>query len=111
MDPVLAVVIGLVVVVGAAGAWWLLRRRTPAPAEDEWELPPEETASPQPLGPQLLDRNALLHRNRVLDPTKWDNTPDGPDSSTAAADEPDDLPRVLDRDYLERRQRPQPSDD
>lgn len=75
MDPVLAIV-GLAVL-AAAVAWWFFRRRTRQPHEDEWTPPPEEFAAPsQDLGPQLLDREALLNRDRTLDPSKWDNTPD-----------------------------------
>jgi hypothetical protein len=97
MDPFVAVVV--LVVVAAAVGWWLLRHNRPAPVEDEWTLPPEtEPERPAPTvapAPQLLDRDALLNRNRRLDPSKWDNTPDGGDSDIEG-----DLPRFFDRNYL-----------
>ncbi len=108
MDQVL-VIAGLAVIVAVAAVWFL-RRRTQGPDEDEWALPPEVSPEQgQSTEPQLFDRNALMHRNRALDPTKWDNSPDGSEPMSEA--EPDDLPRVFDRDYLAKRQQPRPEDD
>lgn len=117
MDPFVLVV--LVVIVGGAAAWWFLRRRTPPPVEDEWTLPPLEasdqggsTARPIPgESLQPFDREALLRRDRSFDPTRWDNTPDASadaedDGWAATADPGEDLPRFFDRDYLQRRSRP-----
>jgi hypothetical protein len=66
-----------------------------------------------PPEPQVLDRDTVLGRNRVFDPTNWDDTPDG--SQEEGAEEPveeptdipigDDLPRFFDREYLERKNR------
>lgn len=108
----LLVVVLVLAVVAAVAVWWFRRRRTPPSGDDEeWMLPPEEAVhSPtEDVGPQFFDRGTLLHRNRVLDPSKWDNTPDG--STAAAADGdavPDDLPRFFDRDYLQQRNRNEP---
>ena len=71
-----------------------------------------------PPEPQVLDRNTVLGRNRVFDPTNWDNTPDGSeeDGPDQPEDEPDadpggeDLPRFFDREYLERKSRGEPTE-
>lgn len=102
----LLTVIGLALVVAVAG-WWLLRRRTPPPEEDEWTLPPEADAiNPGTVAasPPMLDRTMLLHDDRVLDPSKWDNTPDAnPDGTDDGGEE--DLPRFFDREYLRQQER------
>ena len=106
MDPLVAVV-GLAVV-ALAVAWFLLRRRTPPPQDDEWTLPPEaEAGMPGPgVGPPpALDREMLLHRDRVLDPSKWDNSPDAGEPDTDEEAGQDDLPRFFDREYLQQRER------
>ena len=99
---------GIVIVVAlAAGVlFWWLRRRAVAPVEDEWQLPAEQgdhapASTPEP---QILDRDAVLRRNRAFDPSNWDDTPDGAGASPAAA-EPGDLPTYFDREYLERKKR------
>ena len=105
MDPLFALV-GLALV-AAVAAWWFLRRRTPPVVEDEWELPP--AAAPRrpsvDAGPQVLDREAVLRRDRVLDPSKWDNTPDDGDHWATPEAEPGELPQFFDRDYLQQRAR------
>ena len=103
-------VVVLVIAVVAAAVWWFRRRRTPASVDEaEWMLPPEETVHTpnQDAGPQFFDRGTLLHRNRVLDPSKWDNTPDSIASGDGDA-VPDDLPRFFDREYLQQRNRKDP---
>ena len=86
------------------------------------------SAAPPPA--QVLDREALLGRDRTLDPSGWDDSPDPegtPDAdvppAAAAGDAQsgnavtgeaahaddlaaDDLPKYFDRSYLERRQEP-----
>ncbi len=55
----------------------------------------------------------MLGRNRVFDPTNWDDTPDGseedgpdaPDEEPVGGPVAEELPRFFDRDYLERKQR------
>jgi hypothetical protein len=56
----------------------------------------------------VLDRDALLHRDRTLDPSKWDNTPDGlvgtdPDVPGSVMDEASaDEPReVVDSSFID----------
>lgn len=99
MDPFVTVVV--VIAIGAAVGWWLLRRNRQAPVEDEWVLPPE-TGSRLPPAPtvQVFDRESLLRRDRSLDVSGWD---DSPDSGEVAEAEPADAPPVLDRDFLRRR--------
>ncbi len=101
MDPVITVVVALVAA-GTLAAWLLRRGRRRMVEEDEWSPPPEDTPgtwAAEPI-PQPFSREALLHRDRNLDPSKWDNTPD------AATDEAveGDLPRHFDRDDLRRRE-------
>lgn len=106
MDPLVAVV--GVVVVALVAAWFLFRRRTPPPQDDEWTLPPEAevgTPSPDAGPPPALDREMLLQRDRVLDPAKWDNSPDGSVLDPAEEADEDDLPRFFDREYLQQRER------
>ena len=101
----------IVIVLAAGGVFWWRRRRSAAPVEDEWQLPPEsnDQAHVSPPAPQILDRESVLRRSRVLDPSKWDDTPDGaPDGTGASAAgeaEPGALPTYFDRDYLERKKR------
>ncbi|HRA76807.1 MAG TPA: hypothetical protein PLE12_11295 [Propionicimonas sp.] len=129
MDPIIMVV--MVALAIGLGIWWWLRRRAPEPVEDEWTLPPERGARPAAPPPaQVLDREALLGRDRTLDPSGWDDSPDPegtPDAdvppAAAAGDAQsgnavtgeaahaddlaaDDLPKYFDRSYLERRQEP-----
>jgi hypothetical protein len=108
VDPVIFVV--MVALAIGLGIWWWLRRRTPEPVEDEWTLPPERGArAAAPLPEQVLDRDALLGRNRTLDTNAWDDSPD-PDGASdgdagpgargavppdAAADEPADAADAL----------------
>lgn len=49
----------------------------------------------------ILDREALLNRDRTFDPRNWDNTPDDP----AAGPVEGELPKTFDREYLERQAR------
>lgn len=101
MDPVITLLVALVAA-GALAAWLFRRGRRPVIEEDEWSLPPEDAPGPwaaDPI-PQTFDREALLHRDRNLDPSKWDNTPD---AATDEAGEPE-LPRHFDRDDLRRRE-------
>ncbi|MGB7963229.1 MAG: hypothetical protein WCF12_09785 [Propionicimonas sp.] len=104
MDPLFALV-GLVVVGAAAAAWWFLRRRRPSAVEEEWTLPPADAVRrpSRDVGPQILDRQAVLRRDRVLDPSKWDNTPDDGDGWETPEADPGDLPQFFDRDYLQQR--------
>lgn len=112
MDIVWLLLLGIATVFGVRQ---VLARRRPAPPEDEWVLPPEPgtpgipTTRPPypevPAGPPVLDREALLHRDRTLDPSKWDNSPDS-QSGTDVSD-PDagpvegELPSRVDRSFLE----------
>lgn len=105
------VVVLVLAVVAAAAVWWFRRRRNqPSEDEAEWILPPEEAvhAPSQDAGPQFFDRGTLLNRNRVLDPSKWDNTPDDSVASGDGDAVPDDLPRFFDREYLQQRSRKEP---
>lgn len=99
----------LLLVVGAAawGVWVFTQRRRPAPPEDVWVLPPETpTATRGPVVDaepafQVLDRDALVNRDRTLDPSRWDNTPDdlvGTDPDEVA----EQAPQHFDRAWLER---------
>ena len=99
MDPVVAAVVFLVIA-AAVVAWLVLRNRRNAVETGEWTLPPEDepTASPEPIR-QVLSREALVNPDRRLDPSKWDNSPDG-----AAEEVEGDLPTHFDREYLRRRQ-------
>lgn len=117
------VIIGVIVVTVAV---WLLRRsadrRRVEPPEDTWQLPnadgsaarPGAGAGWEPL--PVLDREALAHRDRTLDPSRWDNTPDDlvgtdpedPSAPTPDADAPADLPRHFDRSFLEGRAKERP---
>ena len=117
------VIIGIVVV---AVAVWLVRRsadrRRVEPPEDTWELPsadgsPAAARPPAPWDDPLpvLTREALLPRDRTLDPSKWDNTPDelvGTDPEDPSTPAPDadapDLPQFFDRSYLEGRTKERP---
>lgn len=100
MDPVLVVLVVLVVG-GLVAAWFVLRNRRTAPVDDEWTLPPEEEPAAPAGEPvrQVLTRESLVDPDRRLDPSKWDNSPDGMD-----ADVEGDLPTHFDREYLRRRQ-------
>jgi hypothetical protein len=101
MDPFVTVVV--VVAIGAAVGWWLLRRNRQAPVEDEWVLPPETGTRRLPPEPtaQVFDRESLLRRDRSLDVSGWDDSPDL--DGEAAEGQPKDAPPVLDRDFLRRR--------
>lgn len=114
----------LLVALGWAAKKFLDGRR-PAPPEDEWVLPPEpggpasvpRAGTPTPWATAsdpapfpVLDRDALVNRDRTLDVTKWDNSPDDlvgrdlDEPTDAAPEEPgDDLPRYFDRSWLEGR--------
>lgn len=109
------VVVALAGAVFLAGGRWFGRRRTEpgtdvppvrsAPEPDDDWMPVEEPLDrPQEMPPQALDRAMLLHRNRVLDPSAWDNTPD---ATRPATDEGEGAvpPAILDRDFLRSRQR------
>ncbi len=58
--------------------------------------------------PQVLDREALVNRSRQLDPSKWDNTPEGAGEGDDEPPETGDLPRFFDRDYLRRQRGDEP---
>lgn len=105
----------LILAVIAAGVtvWYFRNRRRVEPPEDEWVLPPDD-GQPSILGRggaapfEVLDRDALLHRDRTLDPSKWDNTPDGlvgtdPDVPGSVMDEASaDEPReVVDSSFID----------
>lgn len=95
---------GIAVVVVLAIVWVWRRRR--AEAVEEWTDSADQ-AGPGSAGepvPQVLDRDALVNRSRVLDPSKWDNAPEG--TQGGEAEEPGDLPRFFDRDYLRRQHDP-----
>lgn len=81
--------------IGAAllvAAWLLVKRyldrRRPEPPEDEWVLPPEgeaPTLEAVPLKPvpwerphrePVLNRETLAKKERTLDPSAWDDSPD-----------------------------------
>ncbi len=121
MGPLQFSALVAVAVIVAVAWWW--RRRRPDPVDDEWVLPPadsgpgfpalggsgEERGSGAERGP-VIDRDFLLRRDRTFDPSRWDNSPDAaPDDRGLvggdATPAEDDLPRFLDREYLERRQR------
>jgi hypothetical protein len=109
------VIVILVAIAVVAVFLWRRRRATP-PAAGQGEIPRtpvEPRRLVPPPEPQVLDRNTVLGRNRVFDPTNWDDTPDGSeeDGPELPEDEPvgdpggEDLPRFLDREYLERKSR------
>jgi hypothetical protein len=114
-------VIVIIVAVAAVAVFLWTRRRATPPAADAGEIrraPAEARGLVPPPEPQVLDRNAVLGRARVFDPTKWDDTPDGSedDGPDLPEDEPvgdpggEDLPRFFDRDYLERKSRGEPAE-
>ncbi len=114
MDVVIALVIAGVI--AAVGTWVVSKvraRRRPHLPEDEGVLPPAPGRAPAPPAPPtlattglpVLDRDALVHRDRTFDPTAWDNSPDhlvGTD-----VDDPDavasERPQYFDRSFLENR--------
>ena len=113
METIIIVI--LVAAVAAAVFWWTRRRANPSPASAvaqsrDPQGPRRDDAPPEP---QVLDRNSVLGRNRAFDPTNWDDTPDGseedgpdsPDEGPVDGPVGEDLPRFLDRDYLERKKR------
>nr|NLI50092.1 hypothetical protein [Propionibacterium sp.] len=63
--------------------------------------PPTFTAT----GVPVLDRDALVHRDRTFDPTAWDDSPDalvGTDVDDPDAVAPE-RPQYFDRSFLENR--------
>jgi len=110
-------VVIVIIVALAAGAvfLWTRRRATPrATGTGEISRPPVEPRRlAPPPEPQVLDRDTVLGRNRVFDPTNWDDTPDGseedgpdqPEDGPVADSGGEDLPRFFDREYLERKSR------
>ena len=113
METIIIVI--LVAAVAAAVFWWTRRRANPPPARAAHQSrAPEGLRRPDPPPePQVLDRNTVLGRNRAFDPTNWDDTPDGfeedgpgsPDERPVDGPLGEDLPRFLDREYLERKKR------
>ena len=110
------VVVVVIVAVAAVGVFLWTRRRTTPPAAGAGEIsrtPMEPRRPAPPPEPQVLDRNTVLGRNRVFDPTNWDDTPDGseedgpdqPEDGPVADSGGEDLPRFFDREYLERKSR------
>jgi hypothetical protein len=110
------VVIVIIVAVAAVAVFLWTRRRATPPATGAAEIQlthVEPRRLVPPPEPQVLDRNTVLGRNRVFDPTNWDDTPDGSeeDGPDQPGDEPvgdsggEDLPRFFDREYLERKSR------
>ena len=109
------VIVILVAVAAIAVFLWTRRRANPPPAGsgEPSRAPVEPRRLVPPPEPQVLDRNTVLGRNRVFDPTKWDDTPDGleedgadqPEEDPAAGPGGEDLPRFFDREYLERKSR------
>lgn len=106
----------IVWLVAIAAVVWVVRnqlqKRRVAPPEDEWVLPPEQgTRAPvdrwEPDPFPVLDRDALLHRDRTLDPSAWDDSPDS--LSGTDVDDPDapapeaEAPTYFDRSFLEKR--------
>jgi hypothetical protein len=104
MDVLVIGIVAMAAIVLIAFLWWRNRRRMSAQPQ-EWDEAATDDPGPRLGGapvPQILDRNSLVNRSRVLDPSKWDNGSEG--SGSGEPDEPGDLPRFFDRDYL-RRQR------
>ena len=95
------VVVLIVLVVGMGLAWWWLSRRRRELLDRE--EPEEPTLSG---APEVFTRDALVNRSRRFDPGAWDDSPDAAGSPTASPREDGDLPTFLDREYLERRNRP-----
>jgi hypothetical protein len=115
------VVIVIIVAVAAVAVFLWTRRRSTPRATGAGEIsrtPVEPQRLAPPPEPQVLDRNTVLGRNRVFDPTNWDDTPDGSeeDGPDQPEDEPiadsggEDLPRFFDREYLERKRRGEPTE-
>ncbi len=103
----------LLLAVAAAGiaVWYVRNRRRPTPPEDEWVLPPEEgqpsILSQRSSAPfQVLDRDSLLNRDRTLDTSKWDDTPDDligidPDPEDGQDPEGGPAPAVVDSSFID----------
>jgi len=99
MDPILAALV-VIVAVAAAVAWFVRRNRHPAVSvEEEWTPPPADGPATSEPFRQVLTREALLNPDRRLDPSRWDNSPDGGTEEVEG-----DLPTHFDREYLRRRQ-------
>lgn len=66
----------VVLVAVAAIAMWLLQRsrRQPRIEEDD---PGWASDSTSPVVPEVFTRESLVKRDRTLDPSAWDNSPDG----------------------------------
>jgi len=95
-------VVLIVLVIGMGLAWWWLsRRRRALLGGDE---PPEEPVEAGP--PEVFTREALVNRSRRFDPGAWDDNADASSPAATEPGDPDELPTHLDRDYLERRNRP-----
>ena len=87
------VVIVIIVAVAAVAVFLWSRRKAAPPAGGAGEIsriPVEPRRLAPPPEPQVLDRNTVLGRNRVFDPTNWDDTPDG--SEEDGPDQPEDGP-------------------
>lgn len=109
MEPFL--IVAAVLVVTFAGGAMFLRRQRRTILRDAGPVALDDSP-PGGEGPQLLSRDMLVDRRRVLDTRGWDDTPDAADAdddawaATASAD--DDLPAVFDRDYLLRKRKDAP---
>ncbi len=101
----------LAVVAAGIAVWYIRNRRRVVPPEDDWVLPPEDgkpsMLSQRSSAPfQVLDRDALLHRDRTLDTSKWDDTPDDligidPDPGDAQDSEGGPPPAVVDSSFID----------
>lgn len=108
MDPLL-VAMAVALVVGTVLVVLQYRRRPTVVHEDDprdaWKLPSPTSTPDTGAQPAVFDRESLAHRNRTLDTSAWDNTPDGlvgtdpedPDEAAAPSERV-----VLDRDSLKK---------
>ncbi len=113
-------VILVVLVVLAAGYFWMRKRRKDqAPIEDDWAGIPGAAGRPT----EILNRDSLASRSRQADLSQWDDSADTPPAPPAPAPkapgapgprqqrqapEPAEQapPEVLNRDFLKARRRP-----
>lgn len=89
-------VITVVLAAVAVIVWWLVNRsRRQTPIEDE---DPGWAPGTSAQGPEILTRESLMNRDRTLDPTRWDDSPDGPATKPAQTNPRAASPRRVDED-------------
>lgn len=85
-------IIVVLIAVAAAAVWLIQRSRGQSVIEEDDSNWAQGLSGSRP---EVLTRESLMHRDRTLDPTRWDDSADSPPTKPVPVNPPPGSPEIL----------------